>query len=138
VSNYKLNADDKQEFEDWWDDNHCEGDTSRRDGEAEYAWAKTAFEYGVQYALGQLATTSGLRTEHEEIIVGLTRQAVLLQERAEAAEELACRRGEALMNLRKQKDTTEEGLELDKLREQKVNLLLAVGALADVLNMEVL
>ena len=76
--------------------------------------------------------------DYEEIIAGLTRQAVLLQERAEAAEELACRRGEVLMNLRKQKDMTEEGLELNKLREQKVNLLLAVGALADVLNMEVL
>ena len=56
----------------------------RNSGEPEYIWAMDAFKYGVQYAQDTNLLGSTDRDSYEETITGLTRQAVLLQEKIDA------------------------------------------------------
>jgi vacuolar-type H+-ATPase subunit I/STV1 len=152
VSNYTLNADDKQEFEDWWDDTHCEGDTTRRDGEPEYQWAKEAFEYGVQYSLDNHPlnakelesyekTITELMARHkqkDQEVAGLTSQAVLLQEKIDALEADAVLADELLAsnipdNLMQQLSTADD--EIDSLKDENEGLLLKVANYKDVIKL---
>jgi hypothetical protein len=81
VSEYKLTNDDITEFEEWWSDNHCEGDEGTLD---EKFWAKEAFRYGIQYGKAMVTLDPREQDSYEETIRELTRiNMELRQENAE-------------------------------------------------------
>lgn len=89
-----MNDLDKQEFDQWWVDSHCEGDG----GEAgEKNWAISAFDYGIEYA--QQMRCHDLES-YEETVSGLTRQAVMLRERVDSLEKAQDTRAKQIRKLK--------------------------------------
>ena len=128
MPNYKLSTEDRNEFEEWWNETHHD-----RDDVHVAARAKEAFEYGIQHGKALVTLDPREQDSYEETIRGLTDLAIKRLDKIATLEVEINRLTSVHPDLPAKLEN-----EVTTLRDQKEMLVLAVSALSDVLSQEVL